>query len=237
MNNKSSIPNRHAALLSAACLISLSSLSPAALLASYDFTPGSGATNGYNPSFTITGVDASAIGFTGSTANQNLSTGGPSGATQHLNFGRGVAASTDAASARTNNVFAEFTLTASSNYLLTLRNQPLTFDLAYGGSAGMRNIFLDVSLDNFATFTNVGGPTEAGATFASVPYTLPDTVAFENLTSATPVGFRFYSFATSSGQTVRIDNVDINGSATLVPEPSAILLGLLGALPLLRRRR
>jgi hypothetical protein len=58
--------------------------------------------------------------------------------------------------------------------------------------------------------------------------------AFQNITTATT--FRIYGWDNiSTSGNLRVDDVQLNG--TVAPEPSTALLGSLGVLALLRRRR
>ena len=156
----------------------------------------------------------------------------------------GGSTTTSQATARANNAYGQFTLDANPTYSLNLRNQALTFELAKGGASGTRQIFVEMSLDGFATLTpdsvntfTVGGPTTAtdNTAFQSVSYTMPDVVALESLAGA--VTFRFYSFHNGTNLSVRLDDVIVNGS--VIPEPSAplMLISSLGTCALLRRRR
>lgn len=159
----------------------------------------------------------------------------------------GGTTTTTQAAARTNSAFGQFTLTIDPTYTLNLRNQAVTFELAKGGTAGTRQIFVDVSLDGFTTVTPngtttfaVGGPTVAASNTAyqSVSYLLPDLEAFQSISSS--VAFRFYSFHNGTNLSVRVDDIIVNGSVSSIPEPSSFgfIAGML-VLPaaMLRRRR
>lgn len=199
--------------------------------------PGNAGT--FSPTTDATGTTGSAITFGAGALASSISTATPgSTGNRHMNLTRGATVASTQATARSTDTYGQFTITADSGYTLNLRNQIVSFDLAKGGNDGNRQIFLDVSLDAFASFTNVGGPTSAisNTAFNGVSYNLPDTAAYENLGPGSTVTFRLYTFADASNRSVRVDNLTVNGTA-VIPEPSAALLVTLGGLFLLRRKR
>lgn len=91
---------------------------------------------------------------------------------------------------------------------------------------GPSTIFVRSSIDSFAT--DLGSPTAAGGTISLAG------ASFQNVSTATE--FRVYGFgASTSLGTFSINDFTFNGS--VIPEPSAALLGGIGLIALLRRRR
>ena len=145
--------------------------------------------------------------------------------------------------AGTTGYYFSFTVTPDAGKKLNLT----TLNFYYGDAqadASTLNLGLWSSADSFATqvgstlswspaTTTVGNfeTTSSGTQYATLDLSAP---AFQNLTAATT--FRIYGWDSTnvSGQ-LRIDDVQLNG--TVVPEPRAALLGGLGMLCLLRRRR
>lgn len=106
---------------------------------------------------------------------------------------------------------------------------PVSFtDFTYTGQAsgtGATIFAFRSSLDNFAT--DIGSPTATGATI-----NLTGT-AYQNVTA--PIEFRLYGWgASAAGGTFSVNDFTFNG---IVPEPACALLGALGFLGILRRRR
>ena len=141
--------------------------------------------------------------------------------------------------------YFQFTITAAPNFLMNLTSIEMNGESTGNGA------------DQAAFFSSAAGFT-AGAELASVigkrgvtggfdtdasgfgaPIDLSGS-AYQGVSSAT---FRFYAWDTVSGTgSTRIRDLTgsdliINGTVTAVPEPSAMVLGLLGFLSLLKRKR
>jgi hypothetical protein len=107
----------------------------------------------------------------------------------------------------------------------------ISFNYKFRGASGTRRLYTAYSDDGGATYTDLGYVTYTGAktyTMAEGTYTFTDAAVFR------------FAFADSGGAAgpAFIDDIVISGTPDfLVPEPSAALLGGLGALLLLRRRR
>ncbi|MEP4047700.1 MAG: PEP-CTERM sorting domain-containing protein [Luteolibacter sp.] len=118
----------------------------------------------------------------------------------------------------------------------TLDIDTFTFDIARASTNGAASYFVRSSVDSYASnlseaFNFIG----TSAKTVTVDLTTFGT-AFDNLSG--DVEFRVYihgrgNTTTSSG--TYLDNVSFAGEA--IPEPSAALLGAIGMLCLLRRRR
>lgn len=122
-----------------------------------------------------------------------------------------------------------FTLAVAPGYDLDL----IDFGFAYQSSG---NITLGAfySTDGFATYEQLG--LNIGITDTNVGASSLTNLDISGLEGT--VEFRIYGFnaATGSG-TLEVDEVWLQGGASPVPEPAAALLGGMGVLTLLRRRR
>lgn len=138
--------------------------------------------------------------------------------------------STTAAQAVTIGSFYSFVLTP--NVGITYNLSSLTFDAGKEGTGNIRGYVVRSSRDNFASDIQTADVPTVRPTFTTVNVPLTGT-PFTDLTDATT--FRIYSYSPDNGKSVEYDTITLNGTA--VPEPSAALLGALGALCLLRRKR
>ncbi len=215
-------------------LVGTSLAAHGAVLSQYTF----GATNA-SPTFAATTVDG---GFTASNVTATTNAGPAPGTVFSFQVNTGnypnpalqvntQNGNTTAALAVTNGAFFTFTLTPNAgtpSYDLT----SLTFDAARGGAGTPRGYVVRSSRDSFGSDLAAADVPTARPTLT--PVTVPLTgAAFTGLTTATT--FRIYTYAPSEGTSVEYDNITING--TVIPEPSTALLGALGALCLLRRKR
>ncbi len=108
--------------------------------------------------------------------------------------------------------------------MLSVQTRSTSFSIQYGiGTAP-------------TSFTTLGTYTDPAA-FGTTPFTFTTADFGTNLNNQSDVYFRVVALTASTGtgsrDTVAIDNFSI----TAVPEPSAALLGSLGAIALMRRRR
>lgn len=213
------------------------SQSQATVIASYAFTGGS-------PTSSDTELNSTAGNFT---VTQPSGTAGDLGfsTTSNNAFARSLAITgTTVAAAVTYGNFFSFAATPGSGYELNLTT--LTFDSIHNNTSGTAgtpngtvtmNFFIRSSVDAYAA--NVGSVFSQAYNTTTTGRSVDLTGAsFQNLSSA--VTFRLYVYEStdvSTNQGARWDNVVLNGSVAAVPEPSAALLGGLGGLLLLRRRR
>lgn len=173
--------------------------------------------------------------------------------------GPGAAASVPTRFIRTGNVttseagavnandYFEFTITPDSGFATSLTSieMDIAATAADGGSNTV-NWFVRTGIDSFGTtvdsvfsVSKIGSGTSAYS-HVSASFT---GIAFQNLTEATT--FRLYTFSNTTGTATtyvnRIDNIRLNGDVVVapIPEPArySLILGCLGALPLLRRKR
>lgn len=213
----------------------------AVVLVSYEFTGASAA----QTSGTATGSDVTFGAFTGQDGSSNVGFSSSSNsmfvrwdATDGLN-------GDTLAEAITNEAFATFTLTNSTGQTVDLTN--LTFDVFFDPLStnsnyfATRTIFAMADLSGFTSGDELGSVTYAdglGPTVTDTPDTITvDLSSLSNLAAGNDVEFRLYFVDDSdhNDQIYRVDNLTVNG--TVIPEPSAVLLGGLGLLALLRRRR
>ncbi len=152
-----------------------------------------------------TGYSVSAISNEGGLTvfNPNASDGYPSAPVLHVNPPNG-SASLDAAV--TANSYFEFTVTPDS----TVNLESLGFDVARGGGSSPRGWGIRSSLDNYTTTIDTADVPTVRTNFTSVAVDLsgPD---YQNLSS--PVTFRVYVYAPTSGNSLEFDNITLNTKA------------------------
>ena len=138
--------------------------------------------------------------------------------------------STTPAAAVTGNKYFEFTLAPEAGYQFTIDS--IGFDATRGGGSTPRGFLLRSSVDNFTA--NLAGQDLTTARPTYTPFSVNLSATHVDLTG--PVTFRFYNYAPAAGNSIDYDNIVLNGSVALVPEPSTLALAALGALALFRRR-
>jgi len=169
----------------------------------------------------------------------NFLGGGATALTPHR-FVRGNRTTATVVGAIANNDYFKFTLTPNATFLANLTD--LFFDYSGTGTSSIENtstFFVRSGADDFAADI---GTTVLAAQFAGNSVFRRQTIdlsgaSFQNLTAA--IEFRIYvmnSVTATNDGVARLDNITLNG--TIVPEPSSLaLVGSLGVLALLRRRR
>ena len=160
------------------------------------------------PSVTSTGIGRG-LGITGTNTNDRYNATGFNNST----------------SQDTINDAAYFTLSIAPTSGNSINFTNFVYSSQASGT-GPTGAFVRSSIDNFAT--DLGAVTTTGGTVSLV------AAAFQGVTTTTE--FRVYGFgASTSGGTFSVNDFTFNGD--VVPEPSAALLGAVGMLALLRRRR
>jgi MYXO-CTERM domain-containing protein len=140
-----------------------------------------------------------------------------------------------------------FTIQVASGYSLNLSSATVATGSGITNSPNaLYGSFLMSSATGFTDGTQLGSGANGilwspwgGGTPALSPYSvaLGSVSALQDITSADgPIEFRVY-MPTQFGERIGIQQMILDGAVTAVPEPSAALLGGLGALALLRRRR
>ena len=215
-----------------ATLAGLYTLVPAhsAILARYEFASASPVAT-----TSLAGVTAGNFGASITDTNQGFSAGGNV-------FLRSLVTGADQTAALADDNYFSVTISAT-NPGETLNLTSLTLDYAVqndNASSFSGAVYLQSTVGG----TGTGNPVIAGTgttdtqnssgfSFAQATFDL-SAAGFQGLTSIT-FQFRFSDTADVTGDLNRMDNVTINGS--VVPEPSSALIGGLGVLVLLRRRR
>jgi hypothetical protein len=157
-------------------------------------------------------------------------------------FQRSNNTSSTEATALTNTEYHTVTISAAPGFSLSLSD--VTFFLGHttdNNTSFTSTAVLSSSVDSFATaITGTGGISRTTAVTTSSAYNASAAsfdlsgAAYQGLASIT---FRLTVFdnLNENGKLTRLDNFTLNGD--VIPEPSSALLGGLGMLLLLRRRR
>lgn len=236
--------------------IALTSFVPAATLVTYVPTGGAASNPNDSPinaTFTDSQLSASVIGNIGTSAPMTGLGSGSSGPIRATNgswtFGGGgwlfANTGTDGANGTASSTtdYFNFTLSTPGQETLSLTN--LTFNYGVGSNAtGVTSNFY------YAVFASVNGGafTQLGSTFDSGSLSLTQnattnlglqTINLSSISGVDSVEFRVWVSSTfGNGNTGAIfQNISVDGAVVPVPEPSITMLGGLGALALLRRRR
>ena len=242
-------PARLAKPLAAIVLITGATAAHAATLAQYGFniTATPGTASSVAPGLTATSAtltfptNASQVG--GGTSGLNPI----EGARTVFTFAASLADSTTPASS--GNV-VDFSLTPDSGQQITLdlTNGATWQFLAYDGTinATSYTVYTQLLVASDAAFTNilassaVFSATNSGTGFDNSRWGPVTTGSLNSsVSSSSTLYFRLTASDSlpSGDHQLRFDNININGTVTAVPEPSAALLGGLAFLGLLRRRR
>jgi hypothetical protein len=131
--------------------------------------------------------------------------------------------------------YLQFSLTPASGYALDLSS--ISFHYAFGGTSGVRGVGVEYSFDGFASKTDLGLQVDSSQNnFVLYSKALADQNPVLNQTTST-VTFRVYGYTSGTGRLVQIDNLVVDGSVVVVPEPALGLPMVLAGGALLGRRR
>jgi hypothetical protein len=226
----------------AALLLGSASSQAATFVVTYDFED----SNTIRQQGNITGAGAGNMTADNATFGSGL-TGGFSGSTDST-FAVASELTLAESSAVSGNDYFEFTVNAASGYQFDLDSISLNIGATDNttDSLATYNAFVRSNaeaVDYTNTLGSENSPASTGLTpvYNPLSISLTSNTDFDNLTSVT---FRVYNFkneatAQDISRWARMDDVVISGDVSLIPEPSAamLLLGGLGALITIRRRR
>jgi len=223
----------------AAGTFALSSASRAVVLLKYDF--GTATEANLNPSTTGAGVTSTAIGNADGLEKRNsgITYAGSSGPRVLGWQGLGNV-SGSLSEALDEGQFFTFSLTPIAGQKMDLTN--ITFFANTGATTGVARTFvLQVSTDG-ADFATVGTSAMPFDTLTSAALFDIPLSSYSNITTQTTFRMAFHDAANDgaawgTGNWVRMDDITVNGVVSPVPEPSAALIGALGAVALFRRKR
>lgn len=142
--------------------------------------------------------------------------------------------STSEAQAVANDKYFTFSITPNPGRIMSLTS--LDFNATRGGGATPRGYGVRSSANGFASDLSTADLDTARPTWTPISVDLSGP-GFQNLTSATTLTFRFYSYAPSPGQSIDWDDFTLNGTVTVVPEPASGLLCAAALATAARRRR
>lgn len=223
----------------------VSQSSSAAVLAGWDFDPLAGGSNNFGASPLAATTAAANLTVGGLTRGTGIGTTG-TGAGNAWGGNDFTITTPSEATAITANEFATLTITANTGFTVSYSDiaaynirrsntGPTTGQWQYQLGAAS---FVDIGTD----ITWGGTTTAAGNAQTSI--NLSGITALQNVAAGTAVTFRVVTWgATATGGTWYLNDPagaagnDFIVNGTVIPEPSAALLGGLGLLALLRRRR
>jgi hypothetical protein len=192
-------------------------LAAAATLVTYTFP----AVSSLSPTFQASDTSSSAIGLSSSTITQNVTTGADFANEPYIQ-GSGWTATSQAAAK-----YFTFTITADTDYLIDITG--ISFSALATGAGPSA---LGVSIGSSA----IGGFDLGSATLLAVSQPVSGYNGLSSVEIRIQGWLNGSRSSTGSGD-LRIDDLVVEGRVAPVPEPGSCLLGALGALGLLRRRR
>lgn len=213
-------------LMFAALFAGFSVSGSAAVIVNYDFSVDANPTTQL-VNTSSTAVNSTSAQWTGS-SNNGRSTAGNF-------FGRGPK-TTELTS------YIQFTVSADPTYVFDLTQLSYGYQMSQIQSANPRSFTFETrsSVDGFGSAISgtysTNPVTAGGASFHTATFDLSGGT-YDGLDEVT---FRLYvtgNVTPNTNDIARWDNILVEGGVTLIPEPSAALLGGLGVLLLLRRRR
>lgn len=213
----------------AAAFVAMASVSNAATLANWDFTGSSGSisdVSGNELPLISSTLSGAATNITSTdlikSAGLDRTSGGGGTLTDELNLSS----------------FGTTVIDTSSTLFFTLSADPgFSIDISSIAMSGFRNGGGAPATWQFLVSVDGGGLVTYDATQAA-GLTSPNFGTFtftEAITGADTVAIHYAPFG--GGGNIHVNDIQVNGAVNVIPEPSAMLLGGLGFLGLLRRRR
>jgi hypothetical protein len=138
--------------------------------------------------------------------------------------------------------YVQFTVNADSGYTLNLASLSYGYQMSQIQGSGTAPFTFETrsSVDGFASAISgtysTNPVSSATSSFHTATFDL-SSIAYSGLES---IEFRFYVTGSGAGfanDIARWDDITVTGDVALIPEPTTALLGGLGLLALLRRRR
>lgn len=147
-------------------------------------------------------------------------------------FGDIKSGSNSLAGALGKNQYVGFTITLNAATTIDLTSFDFATDITNGTAAKNWWLLADVAGGTFTSADEIGS-----GSFAANESELITSFSTSSFSSNTEFRLYFDTGASTATHGVAIDNITLEANVTPIPEPSAALLGGLGFLALLRRRR
>jgi hypothetical protein len=143
--------------------------------------------------------------------------------------------STNLQAAIDNDIYVSFTLTPGVNTTIDVTAFRMDMGITNGTAAKTVGIFS--SIGGFASASDAIGTRNWTGTPGGTDSGMIDLSSLGTITTATDFRVYIITGASTTSHGFALDNITLEGTVTAIPEPSAALLGGLGLLALLRRRR
>lgn len=203
------------------------------------------AANGLNNSTAFNSVDTNLTATVGTTTGSGYSTVGKTEGSHWMYFTN--TSTTNTPTPTVGEIRFSFSLTPASGYGITLDvTDSVTWDIgAYAatGTTGGLTFYSKIYISDTSDFSNILATSSVYSVATSTngtPASNTTPTIGSSITNHTGPLYFGFAFGDNSGvgdKSGRLDNILVNGTVSAVPEPSAALLGSLGMLMLLRRRR
>lgn len=221
-------------------ILSISSVSSAAVLVKYDF--GTAAEANLSPSTTGSGVTSAAIVIASGLSKQNsgVTFAGSSGPRVMGLLGTSAVSGNLTESLAASQYFT-FSLTAVPGQKMDLTNITFFANTGASGREIARTFELQVSTDG-TNFTTVGTSAMSYNDLTAAALYNISLASYSGITAQTTFRMAFYDAENDNdnwggGNWIRLDDITVNGTVSPIPEASTVPLGALGVLAFFRRKR